>query len=366
MKFQILKTEFLEALQATQGIVEKKNVMPILSHLLIEAEKDSPLIKISATDLEVTVCVLAQARTLDGGKITVFARSLYDIVRESPVNEITVATGENERVEILSGHSHYKVVGLPAKEFPGLPEVSGKTTRVSGETFCHMYDKVSFAVSLDEARYHLNGLLMEKAGQECVMVATDGHRLSFIQKPFALNGMQQDRVIIPRKGAAELRKLLAHEKSFDLCVGDRYVYVKTEKQTNHIRLLDGNFPDYRRVIPAQNTIKIEVPRDVLLGALKRVSILSSERSRGVMLYFCNNLLSVSSSTPELGEAREDVELSYKGPVMNIGFNAKYLIDVLGVVSDETVTLAFLDELSPCLITCPSETGFQSVVMPMRI
>lgn len=366
MKFKILKTDFLEALNTAQSVVEKKNVMPILANILIEAEAKSPLIKLTATDLEVAVHILAKAHVDQPGKITVLAKSLFDIVRESAHEEVLIETGEGERINISCGQSQYKILGLPSKEFPSLPTVEGETTRLASDDFIKMLDKVGFAMSADETRYHLNGILLEKSGKAAVIVATDGHRLAYVKRDMDLSKVKQDKVIIPRKGVNEWRKMIVAEKSFDLCVSSRHVFVKTERQSLFIRLIDGNFPDYDRVIPKENPVKIEVPREEFVGALKRVSLLSNDRSRGVGFYFCKNSLSVTSSNPELGEAREEIQLNYAGPVLNIGFNAKYFLDVLSAIDDEKVVVAFKDELSPCLVTCKSEPGFQAVVMPMRM
>lgn len=365
MKFKILKSDFLNALNTTQGVVEKKNVMPILANILIEAEAGSPLLKVSATDLEVAVHVLAQAQVEQAGSITVNAKSLHDIIKESVSEEISLQLTGNDRVKISSSHSEYNILGLPAKEFPTLPKIEGEFARVASEDVAKMFDKVCFAMSTDETRYHLNGILLEKQGKSTVMVATDGHRLAYSKQDIKLD-MTQDKVILPRKGVNELRKLIAQEKAFDISVVDRHVFIRTEKQTLFIRLIDGNFPDYNRVIPEGNPVDIKIPRGDLVGALKRVSLLANDRSKGVALYFCNNSLSVTSSNPEIGEAKEDIDLQYKGPVLNIGFNAKYFIDVLNAIPDDDVIIAFKDELSPCLVTCESDSGFLSVIMPMRM
>ncbi len=366
MKFKILKSEFLNALNTTQGVVEKKNVMPILANVLIVADAKSPTIKVSATDLEVAVHVRALAQIEKAGSVTVSAKNLYDIVRESAGEEITISTNENDRIEIASNQSLYKVVGLPAKEFPSLPEIASETVRVASEDLARLLDKVCFAMSTDETRHHLNGVLVEKSGDAVVMVATDGHRLSYSKGNINLDKVKFEKIILPRKGVNELRKLIATEKFVDVCISDRHVLAKTEKQELYLRLIDGNFPDYRRVIPEENPVSVTVPREELLGALKRVSILANDRSKGVSFYFCNNALTITSSNPEVGEAKEDIDLEYKGPVLNIGFNARYFIDVLGVITDDKIKISFRDELSPCLVQCPSDEGFKAVVMPMRM
>ena len=367
MKFKIIKSDFLEALNITQGVVAKKNVMAILSNVLIEASVQAPLIQLSATDMEVAVHIQAQAQIEKSGRITVNAKSLYDIIKESVSEEISFEVkDETGRIVISSGHSEYNILGLSATEYPALPEIKGDFFRIGTEDLASMIDKVGFAMSTDETRYHLNGVLFEKNEDGLVMVATDGHRLSFVSKDLKGLVFNQDRLILPRKGVNELRSLLSQEKSVELCFSDRHVFCKTEKQTLYIRLLDGNFPDYRRVIPEANPIQIGLPREDLIGALKRVSLLSNERSKGVTFYFCNNLLSVTSSNPEIGEAKEEIDISYSGPILNIGFNAKYFLDVLAVIPDETVNIAFKDNTSPCVVLCESDPGFRSVVMPMRL
>ena len=170
----------------------------------------------------------------------------------------------------------------------------------------------------------------------------------------------------PLRRAGKMRRMITNEKSFEFCVSDRHVFIQSEKQTLFIRLIEGNYPDYHRVIPKENPNTISIPRAEFMGALKRVSLLANDNTKGVSLYFCNDNLSVSTSNPEIGEAKEDIAIKYSGPVFNIGFNARYFIDVLGVVHDENIEISFKDELSPCLVTNPSDPGFQSVIMPMRM
>ncbi|OVE82381.1 DNA polymerase III subunit beta, partial [bacterium K02(2017)] len=316
-------------------------------------------------DLEVAVHVSAPAQIEKSGTITVNAKSLYEIIKESQGQEVDVTSLSNERIEIISGQSEYKLMGLSPKEFPNLPEVEGEFNKVATESFLKVLDKVSFAMSNDETRYHLNGVLIEKGDVDSVMVATDGHRLAYYKQALDLKNVKPEKVILPKKGVIELSKLCEKEKAIDLCVTERHILAKTEKQTLYIRLIDGNFPDYNRVIPDKNKVEINIPRQEFVGALKRVALMANDRSKGVSLYFCNDSLSISSSNPELGEAKEDIELAYKGPVFTIGFNASYFIDVLNVITDEQVIVSFKDELSPCLISCNSDPGFKSVIMPMR-
>lgn len=363
MEFKILKTDFLEALNQVQGVVEKKNVMPVLANVLLDAE--APLLKISATDLEVAVNVLTQAQVKKPGKITVLARKLFDIVKEAAGEEITLKTSENDRVEITSRQTQCKIVGLSANEFPKLPDSEGEFIPVETGAFLDVLEKVSFAMSSDETRYHLNGVYVEKQGSETVFVATDGHRLSLVKTPLRLPEISGG-IIIPRKGVNELRKAVLALRGFEFSVGKKHAFVRSEKETIFIRLIDGDFPNYRRVIPENTQIKVRVPREDLLGALKRVSLLSDEYSKGVKLYFCKGALLVNTANLDVGEAKEELPLDFDGEAFEVSFNARYLQDVLSVVKDESVTLGFNDKSSPCVVSCDSHPGFCSVVMPMRV
>lgn len=362
MDFKILKTDFVEALNQVQGVVEKKNIMPILANVLLEAE--APMLKLSATDLEVAVHVLAQADVKKPGKITVNAKKLHDIVKEAASEEIFLKTADDERVEIRSGQTQCKIVGGTAAEYPRLPERDGEFTQVESEPFLDVLEKVGFAMSTDETRYHLNGIYVEKQGNETVFVATDGHRLSLMKTQLLLPNMNEG-VIIPRKGITELRKAISTLKGFEFSVGKSHVFVRSEKETLFIRLIDGDFPNYRRVIPEENKIQVAVPREDLVGALKRVSLLSDEYSKGVKLFFCNEALLVNTANLDVGEAKEEIPLKYNGESFEVSFNARYLLDLLTAIRDETVTLGFNDKSSPCVVTSKDSPGFCAVVMPMR-
>ena len=363
MEFTILKNDFLEVLNKVQGVVEKKNVMPILANVLLEA--DAPLLKISATDLEVAIHALTQAEVKTPGKITVLARKLFDIVRESAGEEIRFQVLDNDRVEIISRQTQCKIVALSANEYPKLPDIDGKFISIETQPFLEILEKVSFAMSTDETRYHLNGIYVEKQGDQTIFVATDGHRLSMVTSSLELPAINQG-IIIPRKGINELRKAIAPLKGFEFSIGKKHLFVRSEKETLFIRLIDGDFPNYKRVIPENCQNHVEIPREELLGALKRVSLLSEEQSRGVKLYFCKGALLVNTANLDVGEAKEEIPLSFNGAALEVSFNARYLMDVLGAVTDKTITFGFNDKSSPCLVTCASMPGFRSVVMPMRV
>ena len=363
MEFKILKSEFLQALNQVQGVVEKKNVMPVLANVLLEAEDG--FLKISATDLEVASHVLTIADVKHNGKITVLARKLFDIVKESAGEEVSVRVVENDRVEIISLSNQCRIMGLPANEFPKLPEPEGEFVKTGTDVFLNCLDKVSFAMSTDETRYHLNGIYLEKSGAETIFVATDGHRLALARCALNLPDLGETSIIIPRKGVVELRKVVAAQKAFEISLGKRHIFVKTEKQTLFIRLIDGDFPNYNRVIPAECKNQVAIPRAPLIGALRRVSLLSDEYSKGVKLYFCQNALLVNTTNLEVGEAKEEISLNYSLDPLEVSFNARYLLDVLSALTDENILMSFSDKSSPCVINSLSDKSFVSVIMPMR-
>ncbi len=364
MEFKIKRKEFLEGLSLVQGVVEKKNTMPILSNVLLEADKVG--IKISATDLEVAVSCNIVATVSKPGKITVLARSIQDIVRESEHEEIKFVLGDNDRIELSAGSAVFKIPGLNASEFPSFPTVDSQTVDINCDVLKQMIEKTSFSMANDETRYNLNGVLLQKKGEGLVrMVATDGHRLALTEKELNLGGKDVS-VIIPRKGVGELKKMLAHEGNFELAVGTKGLLAKRGSETLYIRYLDGDFPDYTTAIPQENNVIASVPKAGFVGALRRVSLLSNERSRGVVLSFTPGHLEVSAANPDLGEAREEISIDYKGPKMNIGFNARYLLDVVDVLKDEKVLIALRNETSASLIKSEFDPGFMCVIMPMRI
>lgn len=366
MEIKVLQEDFLQALNLVQGIVERKNVMPILANVLIETEKDSLII--SATDLEVAVILHVPAQILKTGKVTVLFKTLFDIIKESSSTEIIISQTDESRLHITCQNSQYKVFMMPVEEFPKLPEIKGHFQKIPAAVVMSMLDVVSFAMSSDETRQHLNGILLEKSAENhFAFVATDGHRLALVHKDLQIS-MKQNKVILPRKGVTELRKMISHASEFEMAVSERHIFIRDQKQTLFIRMIDGDFPDYHQVIPQssdKNTVVL-VPRLDFIGALKRVSLLSHDRSRGVSLYFCKDSLSISSSNPDLGEAKEEIVLSYKGPILSVGFNAKYLLDVFSVIKEDTVKMEFSDEISPCLVSIPSDPDFLSVIMPMRM
>jgi len=372
MNFVVEKEVFLKGLSRIQGIVEKRNTIPILSNVLIEGIGDE--IFLTATDLEVGMKSSYPASVKINGKITVSAKKLYEIIKELPEKEINFSAKENCWIEIKCGKSIFNIVGLAADEFPYFPKPDEeKFANVDSSVLKNMIEKTFFSMSNDESKYNLNGILFktieENNNKKLRLVATDGHRLALIQKNINLNKIEQleKGIIFPRKGLFELKKLI-DEISFDIQLGfmENSAIIKKEKTTVVMRLVDGEFPEYSRVIPKNNEYKSTILQKDFLHALKRMSILSSEKSRGVKLSLKKNRMEVSSSNPELGDSREEMEILYDGPELNIGFNAKYLIDILSNQNTEKISLYLKDSISPGLIKSDEDEDFLAVVMPMRL
>lgn len=372
MHFTVEKEVFLKALGRVQGIVEKRNTIPILSNVLIEGSDGE--IHLTATDLEVGMKASYPATIKTPGKITVSAKKIHEIIKELPEKEISFISKENCWIEIRCGKSVFNIVGLSADEFPYFPKPEEEQfITLQSSVIREMIEKTFFSISTDETKYNLNGIYFkttEENDQRILkMVATDGHRLAMIQREIKNNQIDhlQKGVIFPRKGIYELKKI-ADESDTEIQLGfmDNNAVIKKDKTVVVMRLVDGEFPDYNRVIPKNNDLTVRIVQDLFLHALRRMSILSSEKSRGVKIMLKNGLMEVSSSNPELGDAREDMEVDYEGPEVTIGFNARYLIDILQAQGGEQVLLQIKDNLSPGLLRTVGDDNYLAVVMPMRL
>jgi len=368
MEIKAKRGDLLATLYWTQSIVERRNTMPILANVLIEAQKSE--IRITATDLEVGVRGKVEGEIAKEGTVTVSAKKLYEIIREVPNDQVQLKRLENEWVEIRSGKSVFKIVGMDAKEFPQFPKFDSKGLSTTPAATLHeMIERTIFSVSTDETRYSLNGVFVEQSDDGKVrMVATDGHRLAFEEKSIGSLGLGKG-VILPRKGLSELKKLLesGDEGAVTLGFKENMGLVTKDNVELFMRLIDGDFPDYTKVIPKGNPNIAKLDHDELMQALRRVSILSSERYKGVRMEFADGKVSISANNPDLGEAVEDIEAEYKGKPMSIGFNARYMMDVLGVLSGEgEIEIELKDELSPSVIRKSGVDGYLYVLMPMRL
>lgn len=370
MEFTITREELLQGLYLTQGIVERRTTIPILANVLIESSDDG--VSIAATDQEVGVRRRCEAKVKKKGALTTGARKLYEIARELPDGAMTIRSLDNNWIEVSSGKSRFKIVGLDPKEFPAMPAAQGsretQSVSVPSGLLREMIERTSFAVSADETRLNLSGIFFERPEAGMLrLVATDGHRLSMITRTVE-GGSAGAGVIIPRKGVSEISKILES--------GDEPVSIQLQGGVAHLtrgavelsmRLVEGEFPDYKQVVPQKSERRLLVGAEALLAALRRVSIVSSERTRGVKLQIEPTRLELSSINPDLGEANEEIASEYDGEAFSIGFNAKYLIDVLGVLGSVTqVEIGFNDEVSPGVVRFEGDANFLYVVMPMRL
>jgi DNA polymerase III subunit beta len=368
MKFSIHREPLLQALQRTQSVVEKKNTVQILGNVLLTVTDQQ--LSLAATDLEVGIKIILPVQNAVPGKVTLSAKQFLDIVKELPNRELVLSKKENSWVEILSGKSKFNLVSLSADEFPALPVFEEKKyfdARV--DALAEMIDRTEFAVSLDATRYHLNGVYFEVLESNLIrMTATDGHRLSYVDAEVFLSTPDLKRgVIIPRKGLLEFRKMLeGGATTVGLGFERGYLFVQMGTTYLFIRLIEGEYPDYRQVVPKAADKVLKVDRTDLHSALKRVSLLANEKSRGIKLSMQGGSLVITSSNPDLGDAREELDIEFSGDQLEVGFNAKYLMDCLEVGKSDRVHLSLKDKLSPGIISGHDEGHHTYVIMPMRI
>ena len=375
MELKIGAQELARALGRSQGIVEKKSTMPILSHVLLEARKGNVL-HVSATDLDLSVSSEHPCEVAKEGALAVPAKHLFEIVRSLPEQEVTLKKAGNNYLEVRSGPSEFRIVGLPAEDFPALPKFEKVPfVDVVPAELLEQIDRTGFAASTDETRYNLNGVYFEPKGPVLCMVATDGHRLALSEKPLAGDYALKRGVILPRKGLHELKKLLgesvdaASEKpETKLGFAENSAIYRRPGVVLAMRLIEGMFPDYKQVIPKQGEKIVKVGRQRLLETLRRVSILASDKAHAVKLELSAGVLKVLSQNPDLGDAKEEVPVEYAGEPLKIGFNARYITDVAGVLKSDDVQLELADDLSPGVLrgAGPEDAGYTAVVMPMRI
>lgn len=368
MRIIAKREDFLGALYWTQSTVERRNTMPILANVLIDAAGED--IRLTATDLEVGVRACLKGEITEEGQVTVNAKKLYEIVRELSEPTLQLTGLENDWVEVKSGKTVFKIVGLDAREFPAFAESSEHTLcECSAGVIKDMIDKTIFSISSDETRSNLNGAYCQEMGDgKMRMVTTDGHRLSLVEREIGNLGLIKG-VIIPRKGLVELRRLVDDTEDGSVAIGfaNNMAFVTKGNVELFVRLIEGEFPDYSKVIPEDSTSQAKVDQGGLLKALRRVSLLSSDRYRGIKLELKEDQLAISANNPDLGEAIEEVEVEYQGQSLTIGYNARYLLDVLGVLGQEdSVDLQFKDEQSPTVMRKEGDDSFLYVVMPMRL
>lgn len=374
MKLAITKAELIRGLARIQAIVEKRNSMPILANVLLEArgQGEGGELELAATDLEVGIRGHHPANVSETGSLTISAKKLFEITRELPDELIHLESTPNAYLTIRCARAEFTLAGTAAEEYPTLPTFTPeKVVPVQAAMLSQMIERTMFAASVDETRYNLNGVYLEVLQDtgKLRMVATDGHRLACVDRVVGEDAAAlASGVIIPRKGLAELKRLVDEDDAdeIELAFEGNNGLARRGNVTLVMRLIEGEFPNYQQVIPDSLEHQLVLAADPLLHALRRVSLLSSERSRAVTLELSDGKLTITSSNPDLGDAREELDIDYAGETLTIGFNSKYLIDALGVSGAKEVRFGLQDDLSPAQLVPTDDEDTLAVVMPMRI
>lgn len=368
MRLTIDRDELLRGLARIQGIVERRGTLPVLANVLVDATDDG--VSLSATDLEVGVVGSYAAEIEEGGRITLGARKLYEIARELEEAQVVLSTEEGSRIRVESGGACFSLLTIAPEEYPGLPSPDGcEFVRLESTLLGELIDRTLYAASTDETRYNLNGVYMEGDGAERIrFVATDGHRLATVERslpeaaPFLERG-----VLVPRKGMSEIRKLCEElEGPLELGLHESFLMARWSRLVLSSRLIDGEFPNYQQVIPKEHRIRVVAERERLVHAVRRMALVAHERSRGFRLALESGELQLSTSNPDLGEARESVPADYQGDRFETAFNARYVLDTLGSIIAKEVVLELSDELAPARIRPADDPDQLSVIMPMRL
>lgn len=371
MEFVIGREEFHRALERVQGIVDKRNTIPLLANVLIQTIENG--IKVTASDMEIAFTGEYEANVLSPGEITLGAKQLFDIVHNLPQETVHLRQLENDWMEITSGKAYFKIVGLSPEGYPSIPEPEDATSfHLSSTALKEMIEHTYFSIATDDSRYGLNGAFLEQLTEEegagLRMISTDGHRLSLINRPISGDVDLKEGYLLPRKGLAELRKLCDEfgGEDIEVAFSMNSALFRHKKILFFMRLLEGDFPDYRQVIPQRNMRRLSIRRDELVKALRRVSILSSEKTHSVRFKVSSDCLEISASNPDLGESRETLEVASDGEPLSIGFNARYFLDALSVLDGDNVSIELGDSLNPGIIKGDGREDVMFVVMPMRL
>ncbi|HEY5604307.1 MAG TPA: DNA polymerase III subunit beta [Gammaproteobacteria bacterium] len=369
MKFTIQRENILKPLQFVIGVVEKRQTLPVLSNVLVTAKNNA--LSITATDLEVEIVARATLDVGTSGSITLPARKFIDICRALPdAAQLDVTfDADKDRAVIRSGKSRFNLATLPVTDFPNIEDISGVLKfQVSQKVLKNLIDQTQFSMAQQDVRYYLNGLLFEVSDGVIKAIATDGHRLSYCERDADVSPAARTQVILPRKGVVELSKLLDDSESpAEVIIGSNHIRINLANVQFTSKLVDGQFPDYERVIPRHGDKEVIANRELLRQVLVRTSILSNEKYRGVRIRLQTGVLQAQAHNPEMEEAEEEVEVSYQGDNLEIGFNVNYLMDALAAIPGDSVKMIYGDPNSSCLILPLAEdVGCKYVVMPMRL
>jgi DNA polymerase-3 subunit beta len=373
MQVSIARSELQRGLGRIQSIVERRNSMPILANALLTASKESSgRLEIAATDLDLGVRGSHPADVAKAGGLTVSARKLFEIVRELPDEQVKLGAKQDSHLELACGRSRFTLAGTAAEEFPTLPALApGAMSRLPAAVLSTMIERTIYAASTDETRYNLNGVFFEllEDGTRLRMVATDGHRLAVTERTLGAEAAGiASGVILPRKALAEIKRLVDEEDADEIELGFEGASALARKGdvTLVVRLVEGEFPNYRQVLPKATRHRVVMASDEFAHAVRRVSLVSIERSKAIRLELTAGHVRLSSTNPDIGEAQEDFDVDYQGDGLAIGFNARYLLDSLAAFHSKEVELCLEDELAPVILRPTEDADSLAVVMPMRL
>jgi DNA polymerase III subunit beta len=363
MKFSVSKEKLLEGLQTVQNVVSTRTTLPILSNVLLQA--DDGKLRFTTTDLDVGISGTVEAAIEKPGATTLPARRLAGIVRELPAAEVSIEVDSKNVASIRCGQSFFKILGLPEEEFPPLPRFEGaKEFTLKQKELRDGLKKTSYAISTDETRYVLNGILFSFKDNKLTMVATDGRRLALVDLEVEFPRSQEVEIIVPTKCVSELARLVGDDGEVKMTVGENQVAFEVNDTLLVSKLIEGNYPNYRQVIPGETKERVSLERELFHNAVHRVSLLASEKSNSVKLVFTKNNIEIAANTPDVGEAHESLPVNYKGRDFSIAFNPEFLMAPLRALPEDEVYLDLIDEMSPGVIKV--QTPFLYVLMPMRI
>ncbi len=370
MEFSVKKFDLLRELELTQGVVERKTTIPILSNLLFEAKANG--LSITATDLELSIRTSCDARVKKEGAGTIPAKKLYDIVRLLPEAEIKFKLLENHWIQVTCERKNYKLVGMSKENFPTLPSFPEATTKIPAGLLASLIAKTTFAISAEESRYTLNGALLVLKPASVTMVATDGHRLAMVEAEQKMEGFTQEtRVLVPKKAMTEIQRLAAEagdDASIEFAQDESHLFFRFGQRLLTSRKLTGQFPNYEAVLPREANKSVVLERGELQDALRRVSQLADVRTHAVRFMLAKEGVEISSSSPEYGEAKEAIDKEYAGEPITIGFNAQYLLDFLAAAPEGPISFEMKDDQSASQLRplADESSRYRYIVMPMRI
>jgi DNA polymerase-3 subunit beta len=364
MEVHVDRDAFIRGLQMAHNVVEPRQTLPVLANVLLEAQGET--LRMTATDLEVSVRVAGPAKVVKPGTITISARKLMEIVKELPAAPLALKVQENAWVALRCAGVSYRLVGLTPEEFPAVGEgASTGWLTIDGKVLRDMLGQTTFAISHDESRYALNGVLFAVQDKELRMVATDGHRLALAVRQLATAGPAMSG-IVPRKAVQEVARIVGSGEEVQIAIGDNQFMLRMPNVLLMARLIEGTFPNYEQVVPRAHPHRVTLSRAALTAALRRVSVLSEERTKPVKFLLSPGMLKLTANSPDYGEAEEQMEAQYAGEEIAIGFNSRYVLDALGAQAGEQVLMEMKDGLSPGVFKSFEDEGSLCVIMPMRI